>query len=237
MSEDLDRLPLANHAVELVAVPAGRFCMGSEHGLHLELPIHEVMVEQPFWIGRYPLTRAQWLAATGDDPALHRGSEQLPVEGVSFDAALDCCARLSELSGRRVRLPSEAEWEYACRAGSTTEFHFGNETSELSRHAWYDLNSTGRPHPVGTVLPNAWGLCDMIGNVWEWCLDVWQADYTGAPANASPRLDRAEQQPRRVLRGGSFRFDSDRCRSAYRSREWRHFATDEFGMRVVVETG
>jgi formylglycine-generating enzyme required for sulfatase activity len=137
---------------------------------------------------------------------------------------------------REVRLPSEAEWEYACRAGTATEYFFGDCEADLGAYAWFCLNSDERPHPVGLKRPNSWGFYDMAGNVWEWCSDVWHSDYTGAPTDGSPRQDGGERQPRRCLRGGAWNFDAFRCRSAYRSRDWKHFATNHFVVRIAVST-
>jgi formylglycine-generating enzyme required for sulfatase activity len=158
----------------------------------------------------------------------------LPVESVSFDDATTFCDRASKLNGRTVRLPSEAEWEYACRAGTTEEFFFGKDEHDLAEYAWFDLNSNGCTHKVGTKRANAWGLCDMVANVWEWCADMWHCDYQGAPDTAIPWLSDVDTQPRRCLRGGSWNYDGFRCRSAYRSRDWKHFATDHFGFRIIV---
>jgi formylglycine-generating enzyme required for sulfatase activity len=234
MSTDEDVIGVANERIELVQVPGGEFLMGSANGLELERPPHRVTIGRPFRIGGVPVTQAQWRAVMGTDPSEFRGDDRLPVEGVSWDDATAFCAALSRLAGRTVRLPTEAEWEYACRAGTTTEFFFGEAEDALPEYAWFHLNSGGRTHPVGAKRPNPWGLFDMAGNVWEWCADVWHSDYTGAPADGSAWREREDQQPRRCLRGGSWNFDGFRCRSAYRSREWKEFATNHFGFRVVV---
>src|SRR5262249_39719134 len=187
----------------------------------------------PFLLGKYPVTQEQWQAVLGANPSAFTGEEHLPVDGVSWDDAQAFCARLSRAAGRVVRLPSEAEWEYACRAGTATEFFFGDGEAALEDYAWFDRNSGGRTRPVGRKAANAWGLHDMAGNVWEWCADVWHSDYDGAPADGRARDEGAEGQPRRCLRGGAWNFDAFRCRSAYRSRERKHFATNHFGVRVA----
>jgi formylglycine-generating enzyme required for sulfatase activity len=220
--------------VPLVRVPAGDFVMGSADGPDLARPPRRVTVAAPFLLGRCPVTQGQWRAVRGDSPSTFAGGDDLPVEGVSWDDAVAFCAELARLSGRAVRLPSEAEWEYACRAGSAAPFFWGGDEEQADAFAWFDLNSGGRPHPVGGKRPNAWGLYDMAGNVWEWCADVWHGSYDGAPCDGSARADGADLQPRRSLRGGAWNFDAERLRSDYRSREWRQHRTDHFGLRVAV---
>jgi eukaryotic-like serine/threonine-protein kinase len=220
--------------MDLILVPPGTFVMGSDRGLPLESPVHAVTVAHPFLLGKCPVTQEQWAAVVGTNPSEFRGGRGLPVDSVSWDDAQTFCARLGQAAGRIVRLPSEAEWEYACRAGTATEFFHGESEADLAAYAWFDRNSQGRTHRVGTKAANPWGLHDMTGNVWEWCEDVWHGDYEGAPADGEPWREGAERQPRRCLRGGAWNFDAFRCRSAYRSREWRHFATNHFGLRVAV---
>jgi len=220
-------------SIELVAVPPGEFSMGSGHGLPLERPVHAVHIN-PLLIARFPITQSQWMALMGCNPSAFSGEKTLPVDTVSWDDAKTFCARLSASTGSHVRLPAEAEWEYACRAGTTNEFFFGDDEAALIEFAWFDLNSNGRTQPVGLKKPNNWGLYDMAGNVWEWCEDVWHSDYENAPTDGTAWLDNGDEQPRRCLRGGAWNYDAFRGRSAYRSREWKHYATDSFGFRVVV---
>jgi eukaryotic-like serine/threonine-protein kinase len=219
--------------LELVLIPGGEFLMGSLAGLDLEQPVHRVTVRS-FWIGRFPVTQQQWRALLGTNPSEFQ-EDRAPVDSVSWDDALAFCAALGRHCGRGVRLPTEAEWEYACRAGTTSEFFFGASEQEAGAYAWFHLNSGGHTQPVGMKQPNPWGLHDIVGNVWEWCADVWHGDYGGAPADGSAWLQGAERQPRRCLRGGSWNFDAFRCRSAYRSREWKDFATNHFGVRIAVD--
>jgi formylglycine-generating enzyme required for sulfatase activity len=153
-----------------------------------------------YLLGKYPVTQEQYLAIAGVNPSYFKG-DKLPVEKVSWDEATQWCQKLSEQSGQSVRLPTESEWEYACRAGTTTEYNTGDGEKALAKAGWYFGNSDGKTHPVGLKEPNAWGLHDMHGNVWEWCQD-----------EVGDRL--------RVLRGGSWDFSARWCRSAYRSR-WR----------------
>jgi len=241
-------LDLGALSIPLVEIPPGEFLMGSDNDLYSEVPRHRVVIAAPFWMGRTPVTQAQWTAMMGDNPSRFQGDPALPVDGVSWDRAMAFCECLGERVGRRVTLPSEAQWEYACRAGTAGEFFchpggpFRDETDitlavqeRLREHAWFEDNSRERTWPVGQKQPNPWGLHDMIGQVWEWCLDVWHDSHEGAPVDGSANLAGAERQPRRVLRGGAWDSDGFRLRSCYRSFDWRQLETDRFGLRVVVE--
>jgi formylglycine-generating enzyme required for sulfatase activity len=228
-------LQIRDEPIELVRLPGGEFEMGSTRGLPLELPVHRVVIANPFLLGKFPVTQGQWTAVMGTNPSLFTGEARLPVESVSWEDAKQCCARLGGLIGRRVRLPTEAEWEYACRARSTSEFFFGDDERCVGDYAWYDVNSSEHTHPVGLKSPNPWGLFDVIGNVWEWCEDVWHADYTGAPTVGKAWMDGESRRPRRVLRGAAWDMDAFRCRSAYRSFDGKQLGTSRFGMRIVVE--
>jgi formylglycine-generating enzyme required for sulfatase activity len=181
--------------IAMVKIPAGSFLMGSptseESHFASESPQHEVTLET-FWMSQFPITQAQWVSVMGDNPSHFKG-EDLPVECVSWHDAMEFCQRLSEQTGDTYTLPSEAQWEYACRAGTTTPFHFGKTITP--DQANYDGNYTynGGPRgeyrqqttPVGIFPPNDWGLYDMHGNVWEWCLDQWHPNYEGAPVDGS----------------------------------------------------
>jgi formylglycine-generating enzyme required for sulfatase activity len=234
--------------VELLPIPPGAFLMGSDNQLFSEAPAHPVHFRSGFYLGKYPITQALWQAVTGDNPAAFRDSADRPVDGVSWDQAVTFCQRLSDQSGQCVRLPSEAEWEYACRAGTPGEFFFGpwgpfHDDSEvpwearqvLGEYAWFDLNSGGSTRPVGLKRPNPWGLHDMLGNLWEWCADVWHGDYAGAPNEGSSWVEDAQRQPRRCLRGGAWDMNAFRCRSPYRSYDHRELATNRFGLRVAMD--
>ncbi len=182
-------------AIEMVEIPAGNFLMGSptseESHFTSESPQHKVTLNA-FWMSRSPVTQAQWVSVMGENPSHFKGND-LPVESVSWYDAMDFCRRLSEQTGDIYTLPSEAQWEYACRAGTTTPFYFGETITP--DQANYDGNYTykGGPRgeyrrqttPVGCFPPNAWGLYDMHGNVWEWCLDEWHSNYEGAPVDGS----------------------------------------------------
>jgi len=224
--------------------------MGSDNQFFSEVPAHMVKIQSGFFLGRFPVTQAQWLAVMGNNPSTFRDSPDLPVDSVCWEQTVEFCRRLGAQSGHGVRLPSEAEWEYACRAGNVSDFFFGPwgpflDDSELPGevpqalrdYAWFDLNSGGCTRPVGLKRPNPWGLHDMVGNVWEWCADVWRSDYAGAPDDGSPWVVGEELQPRRCLRGGAWDMNAFRCRSSYRSYDHRGLATNRFGFRVAVSGG
>jgi formylglycine-generating enzyme required for sulfatase activity len=195
--------------LEMVKIPGGTFVMGSpdtENGrLDQEGPQHEVKIE-PFFIGKYEVTQAQWKSVMSYNPNRIEGNlkgDVLPVVHVTWGDAKMFCQNLSKMTGRGYRLPSEAEWEYAARAGSTGAYCFGDNENLLDEYAWYDKNSDGKTHPVGQLKPNNWGLYDMHGNIYEWCLDLWHKNYDGAPTNGSAWVDGGEQD-KRVLRGGTW---------------------------------
>jgi formylglycine-generating enzyme required for sulfatase activity len=220
--------------------------MGSGNELYSESPAHEVTIEVPLLMSRFPITQAQWLTVMGENPSAFRDPLN-PVDSISWELAEEFCRRLSDAYSRPVRLPSEAEWEYACRAGCQDEFFFGSwrpmaDDTDVPReaqvalldYAWFDANSRDRTHQVGLKKPNAWGLHDMLGNVWEWCADTWHGDYVGAPHDGHPWLADDEWQPRHCMRGGAWNMNAFRCRSSYRSFDHKHLGNDTFGLRVVV---
>lgn len=216
-------------------IPAGRFTMGSANGLpHApEGPEHAVEIGE-FWMADSPVTVEQFQAVMGHNPSQFDGAPDHPVDSVSWVQACEFCSAVSSRSGKFVRLPSEAEWEYACRAGSTTQYHFGDSAAGLSDYAWFEDNSGGRTAPVRRKKPNAWGLHDMIGSVWEWCLDSWHSEYDGGPCDGSPWLNESSRQRPYCVRGGAWDMDAFRCRSSYRSYDWEETATSRNGFRVVV---
>jgi formylglycine-generating enzyme required for sulfatase activity len=222
-TENLNGVPL-----EMIFVPGGVFKMGSPkgNGRDDERPQHDVTVPG-FYVGKYQITQAQWEAVMGKNPSHFKGDPALPVENISWDDAKKFCEKLAQMTGKAYRLPSEAEWEYACRAGTTSD-HAG----DLGAMAWYLDNSGGKTHPVGQKQPNAFGLYDMHGNVWEWCEDVRHNNYKYAPIDGSAWLGRGN--PSRVVRGGSWDNDAGDCRSAYRSRRELGALNRYLGVRVVV---
>jgi formylglycine-generating enzyme required for sulfatase activity len=203
--------------MEFVLIPAGEFEMGSPSDEEMrrseEGPVHHVNLENAFYMGRYEVTQKQWRAIMGDNPSHFKGDD-LPVETVSWDDVQKFIVMLNEKEGtNKYRLPSEAEWEYACRAGTTTRYSFGDDKSKLGDYAWYIENSDGKTHPVGQKKPNSWGLYDMHGNVWEWVQDSWHDRYNGAPADGSAW--EGDGANRVVRSGGRWMFASG-CRSAFR---------------------
>ncbi|AHJ31605.1 hypothetical protein NSP_53170 [Nodularia spumigena CCY9414] len=225
-------------SLEMVKIPGDTFTMGAskkeERSSDDERPEHQVTVPS-FYMGRFLVTQPQWARVAASFPQINRkletrpshfkGDDNLPVESISWYDAVEFCKRLSQKTGRDYRLPSEAEWEYACRAGTYTPFHFGDIiTSEVAN---YDGNSTygnslkgqyrQKTTPVGSFPPNAFGLYDMHGNLWEWCLDTWHSNYKVAPRDGSAWIDN-DNQKFRLLRGGSWGSNPRLCRSASRVR-------------------
>jgi len=204
--------------MKLVRIPRGKFMMGSpdsEQDRHPdEGPQHEVTISKPFYLGLTEVTQTQYQAVMGANPSQFKGPTN-PVESVSWDDAVLFCRKLSEKTGKTFRLPTEAEWEYACRAGTRTRFSFGDSESILGDYAWWGGNSGGKTHPVAQKKPNAWGLYDMVGNVWEWCAD-WYGTYSSG-ASTDPQGNIPDGH--RVVRGGSWwgaNDVTDHYRCAYR---------------------
>jgi formylglycine-generating enzyme required for sulfatase activity len=215
-------------AMKLVLIPAGKFTMGEEGDLH------EVTLSKPFYMGVTEVTQAQYQAIMGENPSDFKG-ETNPVETVAWNEATEFCKKVSEKTRQEVRLPTEAEWEYACRAGSKTRFCFGDAREGLGDYAWYNANSGNTTHPVGQKKPNAWGLYDMHGNVFEWCSD-WYGEYAAGPA-ADPTGPATGSD--RVLRGGCWFSNPLPCRSAGRlaSGQGHRHTINGFGLRVVAPVG
>jgi formylglycine-generating enzyme required for sulfatase activity len=247
----------------MVSLPAGQFLMGSPDSdpdaSDSEKPQHQVKVNS-FAIGKYPVTQAQYEAVMGTNPSYFKNNPQNPVESVSWEDAQAFCQKLSQITGKTYRLPTEAEWEYACRAGTTTRFYFGDDASKLGDYGWYGNNSgkqvidtariwqevgtdvnkyvkrlianSNQTHPVGQKKPNAWGLYDMSGNVWEWCEDNWRYSYKNAPSDGSAWLTNGNNH---ILRGGSLLSLPWACRSAYRGSYDKLVSFS--GFRVVCGAG
>ncbi|MFG6104936.1 SUMF1/EgtB/PvdO family nonheme iron enzyme [Leptothoe sp. EHU-05/26/07-4] len=222
---------LGNSAnIKLVYIPGGSFLMGApeneEGSSNSEKPQHTVTVPE-CWMSRFLVTQAQYEAVMGNNPSSSSLGGNNPVEQVSWHDAIAFCRKASQKTGMNFRLPSEAEWEYACRAGTTTPFYFGKSIS--GDQANFHKEGTT---PVGKYPINAFGLCDMHGNVWEWCQDYWHGNYKGAPDDGSAWLE-AGKDLIRVLRGGSWRFDPEYSRSAYRFKLPFGHRDDNIGFRVV----
>lgn len=253
--------PLGNGVnLELVALPAGTFLMGSPETeaerSPCEGPQHWVGIS-PFYLGQYPVTQAQWWVVANlpkvrldldPDPSQFKGNQR-PVERISWIEAIEFCQRLSSKTGRRYRLPTEAEWEYACRAGSTSPYAMGDTiTTALANYRGTDNDDFGwsgsygrgakglyRQHTIeiGSFSPNAFGIYGLHGNIWEWCADCWHLSYEGAPSDG--RAWMASDKPLGVLRGGSWDAHPRDCRSA--ARDWGHprLRSNDIGFRVACE--
>jgi formylglycine-generating enzyme required for sulfatase activity/uncharacterized caspase-like protein len=228
-------------ALEMVSIPGGSFMMGSPNGegYDFEKPQHQVTI-QPFFMGKFPITQAQWQIVMGNNPARFQDSPLNPVERVSWDDAQEFCDQLSKQTGKAYRLPTEAEWEYACRARTTTPFHFGETIStELANYCGNYAYGEGvkgeyreKTTPVGYFkVTNNFGLSDMHGNVWEWCEDDWHENYQDAPNDGSAWLSGKSNV--KVIRGGSWGYDPFYCRSAFRCYYDRDFRDFNIGFRVV----
>ncbi|MCL1469370.1 caspase, EACC1-associated type [Argonema antarcticum] len=237
--------------LDMVCIPGGTFTMGSpeteKESLDSERPQHQVTIK-PFFMGKNTVTQAQWKVVANlpkvnldlnSDPSRFKGANR-PVECVSWYDAVEFCARLSRHTGKTYRLPSESEWEYACRAGTTTPFSFGETiTSELANYNGnytYGSGPKGKDRqettPVGSFPPNTFGIYDMHGNVWEWCADHWHDNYQAAPSDETIWLTRDERSAR-LLRGGSWLNDPVNCRSAFRVRFVAGGRGNYIGFRVV----
>jgi formylglycine-generating enzyme required for sulfatase activity len=230
---------------ELVPLTPGKgkfpasFTLGSEGGDFpaSEKPAVKVTFAHDFAIGRVEVTQDLYRAVVGKNPAMWKGPRNA-VEMVNWDEANDFCARLTaELRKRKlikeseeIRLPSEAEWEYACRAGTTTRYSFGDKVDDLKDYCWYKVNSPGEDPPVGKKKANPWGLYDMHGYVGEWTSDVWSDSHKGADEAGKARTGDAKG---RVVRGGAFNTPADGVRSASREERARDFRSDALGFRCV----
>ncbi|MGH1351226.1 MAG: SUMF1/EgtB/PvdO family nonheme iron enzyme [Methyloligellaceae bacterium] len=233
---DMERAP------EMVIIPAGEFMMGSAEGagIDTERPQHKVTLASNFAVGRYPVTFEEWDFSFENKGVPHNpedqgwGRDRRPVIRVSFDDILYYIAWLSGRTAKNYHLLSEAQWEYACRAGMDTEYHFGDDEAQLGEYAWYRDNSEDTTHPVGLKKPNQFGLYDMHGNVYEWCEDHWHEDYTGGPDDGSAWTeDNDENTPRRVLRGGSWYDNPQILCARSRSRFDRDSRGFSVGFRVA----
>lgn len=250
--EEADRLALPpvlsnRFGLILVLIPPGRFLMGSENGDPHEKPVHEVVLTRPFYLSLFPVTQGQWSLMQGPlcNTSFFKGDDRRPVEQVSFEGSkwrhaiqgldrLNFAERLRPSSSCGYRLPTEAEWELACRAGSSTEFHWGDEFDPS--YCWYAGNSRGTTQPVGARKPNAFGLHDITGNVQEYCMDWYSPDTykTRGPRAEDPRGP--ESGIYHVVRGGAWNKLPHRMRSAHRVRayEQKNYWNDFFGIRPAL---
>jgi formylglycine-generating enzyme required for sulfatase activity len=218
--------------LKLMPIAAGSFAMGRTNGADDEKPVTDVTVSQPYWLGQMEVTQGQWEAVMGNNPSHFKGAN-LPVEQVSYDEALAFCRKVTEqeraagrlAEGYEYTLPTEAQWEYACRAGAT-----GDYAGDLDTMGWYRDNSESKTHDVGRKMANAWGLYDMHGNVWEWCLDregILERKMLTDPRGASTG-------GRRVNRGGSWGHSAGDCRSTARRGEVPGRRYDDLGFRLAL---
>jgi formylglycine-generating enzyme required for sulfatase activity len=244
---------LADRRMKLVRIEPGSFSMGrAKAWFDDEQPQHEVQITRPFFLGIHLVTQGQYQAIMGSNPSGFKGSDDLPVEYVSWLDAVNFCNKLSEkdkrtpfyringtnvagVGGNGYRLPSEAEWEYTCRAGSATWYSFGEDTEKLGEHAWYSGNSQSKTHQVGQKSPNAWGLYDMEGNVWEWCGDWYDQYYYASSPDADP--PGPSKASARVIRGGSWSDSDLYCRPAVRNRSAPEDRYNNLGFRVAAVQG
>ncbi len=225
--------------MDFVLIPAGSFMMGSPVAgrdvFSDERPPHRVRITRPFYLGKYLVTQQQWQAVMGSNPSHFKGANN-PIENVpwaDYQTFLEKLNAKAPAGTGKFQLPTEAQWEYACRAGSTTRYCFGDDRSQLGQYAWYSANSGGTTHPVGRKKPNAWGLYDMHGNLWEWCSDWYDGGYyvhSGTIDPAGPALGTC-----RVIRGGAWSYDALDCRSAFRGDFDLGGGLDFIGLRVACE--
>ena len=237
--------------MKFVAIKPGVFLMGSnetaeEIAKHYgnkmkpqqkEYPQHRVKITRGFLMAITPVTQGQYKALMGNNPSEFSKTgtdlELRPVEKISYNAAVAFCMKLGEKEAKNYRLPSEAEWKYACRAGAATAYYFGNDPTNLGDYAWFDGNSGGGTHPVGQKKPNAWGLYDMHGNVWQWCSD-WSGPYPAGEVT-DPVGGTEGPDHWRVLRGGSWWDVPFRCRAAIRHGHPPFKINSTWGIRVCLD--
>ncbi|MDR1888417.1 MAG: formylglycine-generating enzyme family protein [Zoogloeaceae bacterium] len=219
--------------IEFILIPAGEFMMGCGKDdwacEEAEKPQHHVRINQPFYLGKYEVTQGEWEIVMRENPSKFKGDSN-PVENVSWNDVQVFIQRLNEKEGtNKYRLPTEAEWEYAARAGTATAYHFGNDVANMGRYAWYDGNSSNHPHPVGQKLGNPWGLYDMHGNVWEWVADGYEDSYSSRNRPANPLS--------RVLRGGGWDANPWSLRSAFRRGGKPDSRSGFYGFRLAFSPG
>jgi len=221
--------------VQVAYIPEGNFTMGSPDSEAGRIPNEtrrEVTFEESYYIGVTEVTQQQWRKVMGSAPSVFKGDD-LPVEHITWHEAVDFCERLSEIEGKRYRLPTEAEWEYACRAGSTVAYNTGVGEAALAEAGWFRKNGGNQTHPVGVKKPNAWGLYDMHGNVSEWCAKRIEGD----PDTFTSESSHVNQEilAERDHRGGSWGINANDCRSASRHRNNGTFQYFDLGLRVLLE--
>ena len=216
--------------MEFLVVPAGTFLMGDANGTSGDQPVHPVTFPAPFYMSKYQVTQEQWQHVIGSNPSHFKGDKH-PVDSVSWDDCQRFLAKLNErLTGWKASLPTEAQWEYTCRAGSKGRFCFGDDESKLGDYGWFNDNAGSTTHPVGMKKPNAWGFYDMHGNTWEWCND-WYGPYT-SKAQVNPQGP--DSGTRRVLRGGAFLSGPPRHAASYRRGSESGVSQFYYGLRLAL---
>jgi formylglycine-generating enzyme required for sulfatase activity len=223
--------------IQFISIKGGCYKMGcdgwSEHCEKDEKPVHEVCVDD-FWMGKYEVTQAQWKNLISENPSKFNTGQTYPVEMVSWHDAQSYIKKLNSIQKHIFRLPTEAEWEYAARSGG--KYHtYANKGGSLNKVAWYIKNSNRSSHPTGTREPNKFGLYDMAGNVWEWCNDIYSANYYSASRKNNPQGPSTGQQ--RVIRGGSYMFPAKYCRTTNRGAGLPENFNSTLGFRLVVKLG
>jgi len=227
--------------LEMISIPAGTFMMGSNNGFLDERPVHNVTLTQDFQLGKYEVTKAQWEAVMGTTPwsgqSFVLDDPNTPATRASWNDVQTFITTLNGLTGETFRLPTEAEWEYACRGGTATEYYFGDSSANLSDYAWYEQNAYSMSEQfanvVGQLLPNAFGLFDMHGNVWEWCEDWYDSTYYSSSPSTDPPGPSSGSE--KVLRSGGWAHISIDSRSA-RRQKWDPFEATGFqviGIRLA----
>ncbi|MBC7086061.1 MAG: formylglycine-generating enzyme family protein, partial [Methanomethylovorans sp.] len=210
-------------------IPAGEFKMDSNNYSYKNDNI--VTIQKPFYLGRYPVTQKEWKSVMGYNPSCFEGDDR-PIECVSWYDVQDFITKLNvKENTNKYRLPTETEWEFACRAGTTTKYSFGDTDSKLGEYAWYYGNSEHQTHPVGMKKPNPWGLYDMHGNVWEWCQNTYYENYADDLDYADNWEDITAFSP--ALRGGSWVNYPRKCRSAYRLTFHPNYGHYSLGFRLL----
>jgi formylglycine-generating enzyme required for sulfatase activity len=219
--------------MDFVLIPAGSFEMGSDEntGEGDESPIHNVTLTRPFYLGKCEVTQEQWQQVMGNNPSDFRGAK-LPVDTVSWNDCQEFFAKVKTRTGRTFTLPTEAQWEYACRAATSTPWSFGDKDTLATDYAWLGDNSGGTTHPVGTKKPNAWGLYDMHGNVWEWCADFYTKHAYDTNAPVDPLGPPASEG--RILRGGAWGDAPEGIRCAVRNTNGPDGKHNGIGFRCVL---
>ena len=208
--------------------------MGSSAGVGMdhERPQHRVEITSPFYLGKHEVTQAQWSKITGMNPSYFKGSDQ-PVESVSWGDVQKFIVELNAVTGQEFRLPTEAEWEYACRAGSSTQYYFSGDEEGLGEYAWCSDNAKNSTHQVGQKKPNAFGLYDMLGNVWEWCSDRYGEAYYIASPKGDPEGPASGKS--RVLRGGAWQYPAVSLRPANRYYQLPDHKYADTGFRIAQD--